>query len=293
MSRRARETFVGPLRTNDPRRFLVEAMLGAMASDGDVDDRELAVMHRHLDEHEMFSGLSERNQTTLLQVARDALKFAGNAAARIPAIATGLPGRLHRVTALAMSCEIVVADTTIHDAERSYLEALRLALRIAPNEYADIFTAARERRSAADLDARMARFRELVPSVVELYALRSLMLLKLAPEHRAQVLALLAALPDMALRDDELATLVDQAYRRMHVDLDIWAAMLKIGEKVQGWIDRYWVVVYLMCAEPQPTHWRSNQFLVWLQRAFVFGDSYLDLAATDAALLPSHVPRPS
>ncbi len=293
MTRRARETFSGPLRTNDPRRFLVEAMLGAMAADGAVDDRELAVMHRHLDEHEMFSGLSERNQAVLLQLAREALQFSGNALARIPAIVTGLPGRLHRVTALAMACEIVVADDIIDDAERAYLEALRLALRIAPHELTEIFTAAQEHRSARDLDSRMARFRELVPSVVELYALRSLTQLKLTPEHRAQVRNLLSALPDMALREDELAALIDQAYGRMHVDLDLEAAITKIADKVQDRIDRYWVVVYVMCAEPYPAHWRTNQFITWLQRVFALGDGYLELAAADAAGFASHVPRPS
>lgn len=295
MTKRARETFSGPLRTNDPRRFLVEAMLGAMASDGAVDDRELAVMHRHLEEHEMFSGLSERNQAVLLQLAREALTFAGSAMARIPAIAIGLPGRLHRVTALAMSCEIVVADDVIDDAERSYLEALRLALRIAPHELTEIFTAAQEHRSARDLDSRMARLRELVPSVVELFALRSLTLLKLTPDHRAQVRTLLCALPDMALREDELAGLVEQAYGRMHVDLDVEAALAKIAQKVQDRIDRYWIVVYVMCAEPpgSPAHWRTNHFITWLQRVFGLGDGYLELAAADAAGFPSHLPRPS
>jgi uncharacterized tellurite resistance protein B-like protein len=295
MTRRARDTFSGTLRPNDPRRFLVEAMLGAMAADGNVDDRELAVMNRHLDEHEMFTGLSERNQAVLLEVARDALKFAGNALARIPAIAIGLPGRLHRVTALAMSCEIVVADDAIDDAERLYLETLRLALRIAPNEFNEIFAAAREHRSTHDLDARMARFRELVPSVVELFALRSLSLLKLSPDHRAQVRDLLVALPDMALRDHELENLVEQAYNRMHVDLDLEFALEKVALKVRDPIDRYWSVVYLMCAEPpgMPPHWRTNHFLTTLKRVFALGSPYLDLAATDAAGFPSHLPRPS
>lgn len=295
MTKRARETFSGPLRTNDPRRFLVEAMLGAMAADGDVDERELAVMHRHLDEHEMFSGLSERNQAVLLQLARDALKFAGNASARIPAIATGLPGRLHRVTAVAMSCEIVVADDVIDDAERAYLEALRLALRIAPHEFDEIFAAAREHRGARDLDSRVARIRELVPSVVELFALRSLTLLELTPDHRAHARRLIAALPDMALREDELEGLIAQAYGRMHVDLDLDAALMKVAQKVQDRADRYWIVVYLMCAEPagRAAYWRTNQFLTWLQRVFGLNDGYLDLAASDVAGFASHLPRPS
>ncbi len=293
--RRARDTINGTLRPNDPRRFLVETMLGAMAADGNVDDRELAVMNRHLEEHEMFGGLSEKNQAVLLEVARDALKFAGNAVARIPAIANGLPGRLHRVTALAMACEIVVADDVIDDTERDYLEKLRLALRIAPHEFEAIFAAAREHRSTRDLDARMAHFRELVPTVVDLYALRSLNLLKLSPGHRTQVRDLLVALPDMALRDHELEGLVDEAYNRMHVDLDGHVALGKLADKVRDPIDRYWIVVYLMCAEERATlpQWRVNGFLVALQHAFGLADAYLDLAATDAAGFATQVPRPT
>jgi len=293
MTRSARETFSGPLKTNDPRRFLVEAMLGAMASDGAVDDRELAVMHRHLEEHEMFAGLSERNQEILLQLARDALAFAGKATARIPAIAAGLPARVHRITAIAMACEIVVADTVIDEAERAYLEALRLALRVSPQEFEEVFTAARERRSAADLDSRIAQIRVLVPSVVELFALRSLTLLQLTPDDRAQVRAVLSSLSDIALREAELPALISHAYSRMHVDLDVQAALVRLSHEVQIWIDRYWIFVYLMCAAPsRAAHWRQDPFLTRLQWVFGIKDHYLDMAATDAVALMPHLPRP-
>ena len=67
MTRRARDTFTGQLRPNDPRRFLVEAMLGAMGADGKIREEELAAMQRHLEEHEMFAGLNEQHHTVLLE----------------------------------------------------------------------------------------------------------------------------------------------------------------------------------------------------------------------------------
>src|SRR6476659_2639724 len=137
MTRRARDSFIGTLKPNDPRRFLVEEMLGAMGADGKIHEAELASMQRHLEEHEMFSGLSDRHHAVLLQIARDSIAFASSPVARIPGIAKGLPSRLHKLTALAMACEVVVADTEIDPAEEAYLEALRLALRISVHEFAE------------------------------------------------------------------------------------------------------------------------------------------------------------
>src|SRR3954471_24119652 len=146
MTRGARDTFTGTLKPSDPRRFLVEAMLGAMAADGKIQEGELATMQRHLEQHEMFSGLPERHQAVLLELARDAISFAHDPLARIPAIARGLPSRLHKLTALSMACEIVVADTFVDRSEVIYLKTLRRALRIAGPEFEEIFRAAHEKR---------------------------------------------------------------------------------------------------------------------------------------------------
>lgn len=51
MARRVRDTINGTLRPNDPRRFLVEAMLGAMSADGKVHDEELKVMRPQASVH--------------------------------------------------------------------------------------------------------------------------------------------------------------------------------------------------------------------------------------------------
>src|SRR5262245_36199578 len=99
MEKRARDVMGGGLRPNDPRRFLIEAMIGAMHADGAVDQRELAVLHRHLGEHDLFAGLPEAAAKTLVELATDAVRFAASPTARVSAIAKGLPSRIHRLAA--------------------------------------------------------------------------------------------------------------------------------------------------------------------------------------------------
>lgn len=291
MTRRARDTFTGTLRPNDPRRFLVEVMLGAMGADGKVHEAEVASMERHLEEHEMFSGLSASQQAVLLGIARDALSFA-SPLARIPAIAKGLPSRLHKLTALTMACEVVVADTSIDESEITYLKTLCHALRIADREFEDVFLAAREKRSARDLDARLAHLRELVPSIVELFALRSLGRGILTPAHRAQIVELLVALPDLALRDQDLAAVVEKAYARMHFTMDLEVELQRLKHAMPNRVDRYWAAVYLMCADTlSASHWRTCPFLTLLQRTFTLSETDFDVAASDAAGFASLLPR--
>ncbi|MBL9017914.1 MAG: tellurite resistance TerB family protein [Myxococcales bacterium] len=292
MARRVRDTINGTLRPNDPRRFLVEAMLGAMSADGKVHDEELKVMHRHIDEHELFSGLSEANQKVLLDLARDAVLFAGNSVARIPAIAAGLPGRLYRITAVSLACEIVVADTAIEATERNYLDTLRRALRIIPQEFEEIFAAAREHRSSRDLDARLLRIRELVPHAVEIVALRSLTLANLTPEHRRHTADLLGSFHDLALRQEELDKLVDAAFGRMHFSLDVETVLRRVAERVPDPIDRYWLTVYVMCTDIHAApHWRAHEYYACLLRAFEISADDIDRAARDAAALTAALAR--
>jgi len=48
MERSVSNLLGGGLRPNDPRRFLIEAMIGAMTADGVVDPRELAAMQKQI-----------------------------------------------------------------------------------------------------------------------------------------------------------------------------------------------------------------------------------------------------
>jgi hypothetical protein len=294
MEKRARDVIAGALRPNDPRRFLVEAMIGAMDADGKIDERESALLKKRLDEHEMFAGLSEQNSKMLMELAADAVKFAGGAIARVPAIAKGLPARLHRITAMAMACEIVVADESVAQTEMAFLENLRLALRLAPYEATDIFAAAKEQRALRYLDDRLLRLRSLVPVAVEMFTLRASTLGKLSDEHRFELRDLLVAIPDMALRDHEIEGLLFQSFRRPRGGVGVEVELSQMAQSLPDAVDRYWMVVYALCGEQlnQLSRWRFIPFVSLLQRAFQIGDADMELAATDAAGFPSSLPRP-
>src|SRR5438445_13422749 len=99
MDHSVRDLLGGGLRPNDPRRFLIEAMIAAMFADGIADPRETAVMTRQIGEHPLFRGLGQSAARTLVDLSNDALRFAGGAVNRAPAIAKGLPARIHRLAA--------------------------------------------------------------------------------------------------------------------------------------------------------------------------------------------------
>lgn len=173
LDKHARDAIGGALRPGDPRRFVVEAMLGAVQADGVVDPRELAVLDRHLGEHELFQGVRAEMARTMIDLAADALRFAGSSTARIGAIARGLPSRIHRGAAYAMACEVVAADDDVSPAELTFLEHLRLALRVSPEEALGVQAALRGRRLGRHLDEQVAHVRSLAPLALELAGLRA------------------------------------------------------------------------------------------------------------------------
>ena len=293
METRARDVIAGTLRPNDPRRFLVEAMIGAMNADGAVDPREREVLQRYIDQHEMFAGVTPANAKLLLEMATDAVNFAGSASARIPAIARGLPARLHRITAMAMACEVCVADDVIHDGELTFLEQLRLALRIAPYEAQDIFAAAQAHRTTAYIDDRLLRLRSLIAVAIELFTLRAVTLGKLIDDHRFELRDFLVAIPDLALRQHEIEGMVYQAFRKPRMTGPD-SELITLAASLPDPVDRYWMVVYAMCAEPPAdlARWRVIPFISLAQRAFGLGDADMELAAADAATFPATLPRP-
>ncbi len=106
MQRSVKGLLGGGLRPNDPRRFLIEAMIGAMNADGVVDPRETAAVERQIASHPLFAGLGPGAARTLIDLSNDAIRFAGNAFGRAPAIAKGLPARIHRLAAYGMAAEV-------------------------------------------------------------------------------------------------------------------------------------------------------------------------------------------
>src|ERR1041385_678821 len=93
----------GGLRPNDARRFLIEAMIGAMNADGVVDARETQAGERQIASHPLFYGRGPAAARTLIDLSNDAIRFAGSAFGRAPAIAKGLPARIHRLPAFGMA----------------------------------------------------------------------------------------------------------------------------------------------------------------------------------------------
>ena len=293
MEKRARDVIGGALRPNDPRRFLVEAMIGAMNADRKIDPREQETIRKRMAEHAMFAGLSPQNANLLLELATDAVNFAGGATGRIPAIAKGLPARLHRFTAMAMACEVVVADDVVEESEVMYLDALRIALRIAPYEAQEVFNAAKDGRALQYIDDRVLRLRSLVPVVAEVFTLRAITLGSLNDEHRFEVRDFLSSIPDLALREHEIDGLLFQSFRRPRSS-GIEAELVQLAQSLPDPVDRYWMVVYSMCAEPIDTlpRWRFIPFLSIVQRAFQIVDADMELAVADAASFPANLPRP-
>jgi uncharacterized tellurite resistance protein B-like protein len=296
MEKRTREVIGGALRPNDPRRFLVEAMIGAMNADGAVDEREMAVLDRHIAEHDLFQGVAEHAAKTLVELATDAIRFAGTATARVPAIARGLPSRIHRITAYAMACEVVQADLEVTHAELAFLETLRQAVRVAPHEAQEVFAALHEARLSQHLDDRVLRIRSLVPVAVEVLTLRAHTLGKVHDEHKFQLRDFLLAMPDLMLSVDDLEGELFKAFRKPRPDgFNVLVELQQLSHTMPDPVDRWWMVVYALAAEAPSTvgNWRVIPFAGMLQHAFGLADGDMDLAAQDATIFPASLPRPA
>jgi uncharacterized tellurite resistance protein B-like protein len=295
MEKRVRDMIGGGLRPNDPRRFLVEAMIGAMHADGNVDERELAVLHRQLGEHDLFSGLSQDSARTLVDLAGDAVRFAGSATARVTAIARGLPARVHRLAAYAMAVEVCAADATLAGAEAEFLERLRMAVRVSHHEAQAVFQAAREGHVTQYLDDRMLRVRSLVPVVTELFTLRAYSRGTVTDEHRFAIRDFFLAIPDLTLRVDDLDGELFRAFRKPRPPgFNVYSELLLLQPALPDPVDRYWMAVYAMAAEPpaEVTSWRVLPFAALVQQALQIADGDMDLAVADALAFPANLPRP-
>lgn len=296
MERTVRDLLGGGLKPNDPRRFLLEAMIGAMNADGVVDPREMAVLERHLAQHALFHGLAPAAARTLIELSNDAIKFAGSALARTPAIAKGLPARIHRLAAYGMAAEVAVADLTLHEGELTFLEALRIALRIALLEAEQIVAAARAGQLAYYLDDRYLRIRGLIPIACEVFALRALARGMATDDHRFGVRDFFAAIPDLQLGRDELDAELYRAFRRPRApDAQVFGELARVAGGLPDPVDRYWMIVYTLVAELPATvpSWRVIPFIGVMQAAFQITDTDMELAVVDALTFAAAMPRPS
>jgi uncharacterized tellurite resistance protein B-like protein len=286
----------GVMRPNDPRRFLIEAMVGAMHADGSVDPRELAAMEHQIAGHPLFQGLGANNARTLIELSTDAIQFAGSAHRRAPAIAKGLPARIHRLAAYGMAAEVAVADEVLAPGEINFLEALRIGLRISPLESQGIVNAARGGSLAAYLDDRYLRVKTLTTVACEVFALRALARAIATDDHRFKVRDFFAAIPDLALSRDELDSELYRAFRRPRPpDAQVFTELARVAAALPDPVDRYWMVVYALVAEIPATvpSWRVIPFIGVLQGAFQIVDTDMELAVIDALTFPAAMPRPS
>lgn len=299
MNRRRGDTvknlLAGGLKPNDPRRFLVEAMVGSMSADGYIDKREQRMIELQIATHPLFEGLSQAAGKTLVELSTDAIKFAGNAIGRAPAIAKGLPARIHRLAAFGMAAEVAKADENIVPSELQFLEALRISLRIATFEAENIIHAVRVGQLTAYLDDRFLRVRSMISVAAEVFALRALARAMANDEHRFRVRDFFAAIPDLALPSDDLDSELYRAFRRPRdPNAHVFSELSRIAQSLPDPVDRYWIVVYTLVAE-QPSavpSWRVIPFMGVLQAAFQIVDTDMELAVIDALTFPASLPRP-
>ena len=295
MERSVRGLLGGGLRPNDARRFLIEAMIGAMNADGVVDPRETAAVERQIATHPLFQGLGGAAARTLIDLSNDAIRFAGNAFGRVPAIAKGLPARIHRLAAFGMAAEVAAADQQLVDGELQFLEALRFALRIAPLESEALVEHARGGHLTEYLDDRYQRIKSLIPVACEVFALRALSRGMANDDERFRIRDFFAAIPDLALAKDELDTELYRAFRRPRAaDAQVFSELYQVAGALPDPVDRYWMVVYTLVAELPATvpSWRVIPFTGVIQAAFRIIDPDMELAVVDALTFPAAMPRP-
>lgn len=295
VDRSVKDLLAGGLKPNDPRRFLIEAMVGAMRADGNVDRREVRVMEHQIASHDLFAGLGATAARTLIDLSTDAIRFAGGAVGRAAAIAKGLPARIHRLAAFGMAAEVAAADQQIVTSELHFLEALRIALRISPLEADHVVEAARNAQLTAYLDDRYRQIRSLVPLAAEVFALRALARAIATDEHRVKVRDFFLAIPDLVLAADELDAELYRAFRRPRdPGAQVFGELARVAAGLPDPVDRYWIVVYTLVAESPAAvpSWRVIPFMGVMQAAFQIVDTDMELAVIDALTFSPTMTRP-
>jgi hypothetical protein len=285
----ARSSLGGSLRPGDPRRFYIEAMVGAMHADGVIDRRELETLQEMLERHDLFSGLPTRSAQMLIDMSTDAIDFAGGAASRIPVIARHLRWRIDRLAAFAMACEVCGADHQLDPAEEAYLAELRTALRMTEREQRDMLAAARAGRAMTWLADEIARTRTLAPVLIELLLIC----------RRAAGVAAAGEVDDIAgylvaLRDFEAAAQPsrDQVDRLAETTRQWPGARDRIpalAATVELPADRHWLIAYLVAYDlvRERRGWQNNPVVAELGRQFSLAPASLELVREDGRLLSS------
>ena len=284
-----RKMFSGKVTTEDPRRYLAEAMLGAMGADGDVSDEEMATFESNLANHPLFAGLSGEELSRLTDLAADAIGEAGGGKARLPAIAKGLPSRTQRLAAYAMSAEICVADRELAESEIAFLDDMQKAFALDDLEAKDAFESARKHSGLLTLEEKSEKVRTLMPAFVRCMALMASADEEVHHEERLAMRSVLRAIPDMSvLTHPELDEAIDVAFERISGKSPP-SELEGVAAEVTGQSDRYWVTVYVMIVAlaDGKQDWREVEFLANLKSAFKLNDSQMDTAMSTASQFPA------
>src|SRR5574338_675894 len=186
-----RKMFSGKVASEDPRRFLVESMLGAMEADGDVTEEEMATFEGSLSNHPLFEGLSGEELGRLTEIAADAIRVAGGGKARLPAIAAGLPSRSQRLAAYAMAAEVCVSDRELAEGETAFLDGMQTAFALEESEAKEGFEAARKHSGLLTLEEKSEKVRDLLPAFVRCMALMAAADEEIHHEERRGMVAVL------------------------------------------------------------------------------------------------------
>ena len=284
-----RQMFSGDITAEDPRRFIIEAMLAAMEADSDVTEEEMEVFEAALEEHELFASLTSDERSRLIDIAADAIREAGGGRRRIEAIARGLPSRGHRLTAYAMAAEVCVSDADLPETEIAYLDTLQGALALSDDEARDLFEGARARSGLKTVEERAAAMRKLMPRFVDCMTLMAAADGVVHPEERAGVRAVLRNIPDMAvLTRDELEGAIEDAFQRVDA-VDVDSALATIAGAIREPADRYWTTVYMMIVGRSDgrADWREVRCLQLARKHFGLSDSQMDHAMDTASQFPA------
>jgi len=284
-----RKMFSGKVSADDPRRFLVEAMLGAMEADGEVTEEEVATLEGNLANHPLFEGLSADELSRITDLATDAIREAGGGKGRVDAIAKGLPSRNQRLAAYTMAAEICVADRDLAESEIDFLDKLQAALALEDGEAKEAFEAVRAHSGLMTVEEKSDRVREMMPAFVKCMALMASADEEIHHEERLGMVSVLKHIPDMSvLTGAEIDEAVQVALERV-AGKDTAAELAEVAKAIPNQADRYWTAVYAMiiALADGTTDWREVKFLETMKSTFKLTDNQMDVAMKTAAQFPA------
>lgn len=284
-----RKMFSGKAQAEDPRRYLIESMLGAMEADGELTEEEVATFEGNLAGNALFEGLTGEELSRLTDQAADAIREAGGGKARLAAIAKGLPSRNQRLGAYALACEICVADKELAESEIDFLDTMQATFALQEDEAKEAFDAARKHSGLLTMDEKTAKMKLMLPRFVQCMALMAAADGEIHHEERLSMRAVLKKIPDMAVLpaadlDKAMDAALDAAQGK-----DAATELVEIAKSIAYVADRYWTTVYVMiiALADGKTDWREVKYLETLKAAFALTPEQMDAAIQTARQFPA------